>query len=269
MNERSVADAATNDASARDPFVAYYERESISAETHRRFTQTRDLILKVQAGVRAQGPLRVADIGCGAGTFSRIWAESGCVVSGIDVNADLIDIARKRTVSAGLRVEYFVGTAQQLPWESDTFDIVMLPELLEHVEDWHGCLQDSARVLRKGGVLYVSTSNWLCPVQHEYDLPLYSWYPAPVKRRCVQLALTKHPEWVSHAKYPAIHWFSPYSLGRVLSRLGLEVLDRFDLIALHSEGRRQKVARVIRAMPPLKFLGHVMTPYTQLVGRKR
>ena len=74
------------------------------------------------------------------------------------------------------------------------------------------CVREAARVLKRGGVLYLSTTNVLCPVQEEFELPLYSGTRRPFKRRYQRLALTTRPELVNHARYPAVHWFSYYGL---------------------------------------------------------
>jgi ubiquinone/menaquinone biosynthesis C-methylase UbiE len=252
-----------------DAFVTYYEQQSTTPETYSRFRQTRDQILRLVPEARRSG-LRVADIGCGAGTSSRIWAEAGCVVRAIDVNEELIGIARSRSVAFGSRIEYSVGFASQLPWPDSSFDVVMLPELLEHVPDWKVTLSEATRVLDQGGLLYLSTTNYLCPVQHEFDLPLYSWYPASLKKRCLALSLTTRPEWVNHAKYPALNWFSPYTLARELSSLGLAATDRFGMMARSAESKRKRwVARAISSLGPIHFLAHVLTPYTVMVGQKR
>ena len=72
-------------------------------------------------------------------------------------------------------------------------DVCLLPELLEHVADWQSCLKEAPRVLRSGGLLYLSTTNVLRPRQEEFNLPLYSWYPGPLKRYCERLAMTTRP----------------------------------------------------------------------------
>ena len=124
--------------------------------------------------------------------------------------------------------------------------------------------------VRPGGLLYLSTTNVLCPKQQEFNLPLYSWYPGPLKRYCERLAVTTHPALANYAKYPAVHWFSFYQLRDFLAPLGLRCLDRFDLI--DTTGRSlpaRAVVRLLRAVPLLRFLGHVATPSTYLVAGKR
>jgi 2-polyprenyl-6-hydroxyphenyl methylase/3-demethylubiquinone-9 3-methyltransferase len=270
MNTEPTAQApGSSEAGTGDAFVAYYEHQSTTPETYQRFRQTRDQMLRLVPEARRNG-LRVADIGCGAGTSSQLWAEAGCVVRALDVNEGLIAIARNRSASFGSRIEYSVGFASQLPWPDASFDVVMLPELLEHVADWQVTLREATRVLDRGGLLYLSTTNYLCPIQHEFDLPLYSWYPAPLKKHCLALSLTTKPEWVNHAKYPALNWFSPYTLARELRSLGLAATDRFGMMARSSESKRKRwIARTISSVGPIHFLAHVLTPYTVMVGQKR
>jgi 2-polyprenyl-6-hydroxyphenyl methylase/3-demethylubiquinone-9 3-methyltransferase len=146
-------------------------------------------------------------------------------------------------------------------------DVCLMPELLEHVMDWESCLDEACRVLKPAGALYVSTTNRLCPMQQEFDLPLYSWYPGFIKKHCVRLSLTTKPEWVNHAKYPAIHWFTPYQLRDWLAKRGLSSFDRFDLIDVSAKTRpAQLIVRLIRAAPPLRWAAHLATPGTTLVA---
>jgi 2-polyprenyl-6-hydroxyphenyl methylase/3-demethylubiquinone-9 3-methyltransferase len=254
-----------------DPnFVAYYERASLSEETRARFERVRDKVLALCArnGPRATC-LRVADIGCGAGAQAALWAEAGHEVCGLDVNEALVAIAARRTAAAGLSIRLDVGTATALPYDDASMDVCLLPELLEHVEDWESCVREAARVLKPRGVLYLSTTNVLCPVQQEFDLPLYSWYPRPLKRRYQRLAVTTRPDLVNHARYPAVHWFSFYGLRDHLSRLGFECLDRFDMIDASGHGVLAGLAlNAIKRVDLLRRLGHVLTPYTVVFAVK-
>lgn len=249
-------------------FVAYYAAESQSSATRERFARVRDRALSLLAETRSSdGAFDVIDIGCGAGTQALLWAERGHRVRALDVNEALVKIARERARDARFAVEFEVGTATSLPYPDDSADAVLLPELLEHVPDWKTCLVEAVRVLRPGGVLYLSTTNWLCPKQKEFTLPLYAWYPPPLKRWCERKAVTTHPEWVNHARYPAIHWFSYYALARWFAARDVRTLDRFDMLARQP---LRPVARLwigtLRAVPPLRLLAHIATEGTMLWG---
>lgn len=253
-----------------DEFVDYYAKESLKASTLQRISGIRNAVTRAAVALGGrQPPWRVADIGCGPGTQCLMWAHEGHSVFGLDINPGLIEIGRQRADEAGDKLDLRVGSATALPWDSGSMDIVLCPELLEHVPDWRAVLAEACRVLAPSGVLYLSTTNRLCPVQQEFDLPLYSWYPGPLKRYCERLAVTTRPQLVQHATFPAVNWFTYYGLRTVLAREGLRCFDRFDVAAL---GQQSSVGRAvlgtIRAVPPARLLAHVLTPYTLLLGQR-
>ena len=249
-------------------FVAYYAKQSQSEYARAKFESIHALLARVLA--HRQGPLDVGDIGCGAGMQSQFWAQRGHRVFGLDVNEALVGIARERASAAGYPIEFRVGSATALPLDDRSLDVCIAADLLEHVPEWKQCLDEFARVLRPGGVLFVGTSSRLCPVQEEFTLPLYSWYPTRLKRHYEELARTTRPELANHATYPAVNWFSFYQLRKELDRRGLDAKDRFDLADTSSKSPvAAMVIGMLRAVPPLRWVGHVFTPYTIVVGIKR
>lgn len=255
-----------------DPnFFAHYAEQSESAGTRQRFAQILQKSIKLAASRRPDTTgLKVLDIGCNAGTQARMWAQLGHHVTGLDVNEPLLELARQRARSDGLSIQFDVGTATALPYADASFDVCLLPELLEHVEDWESCLREAVRVLRPNGVFYVSTTNALCPKQQEFNLPAYSWYPGFVKRRVEKLAVTTRPDLANHARYPAVHWFTIYGLSRFLSQLGIECFDRFDLVETAGRSALQRGAIwSLKNVAALRFMGHVVTAGTSIMGVKR
>lgn len=251
-------------------FYDYYAEESAKQSTIDRFQSTKRAVLRVARhfGVR-NSPLQVADIGCGAATQCLLWAKDNHTVFGLDINERLIELGQKRARDATLNIDLRVGSATKLPWPDESMDICLSPELLEHVADWRTCLSEATRVLKRGGVLYLSTTNKLCPIQQEFDLPLYSWYPAPLKRHYERLAITTRPEIANHAKYPAVNWFTYYGLRKLLANDGFVSLDRFDVAALgdHNALSRLVLGTATR-VAPLRWLGHVLTSSTTIFAYK-
>ena len=257
------------DTSTHDEFFKYYAEQSLSPRTLDRFRSIRDTIRRLLPAGKTARSLDVLDVGCGAGAQSTFWLEDGHRYRGVDINQPMIELARQRADRLGLSAQFDVGTATSLPVEDASMDVCLLPELLEHVEDWRSCVNEANRVLRPDGLLYLSTTNWLCPRQEEFNLPLYSWYPGPLKRYFERRAVTDWPAIANFAKYPAVNWFSFYSLRRYLGPLGYQCFDRFDLVDDARKGTlSQSVLSTVRAMPPLRLLGHMATSYTVLVGRK-
>lgn len=270
-NIQNTKDPTAWDHSSTPEFLDAYSRQSLSAETLGRFSHVRDTaIALLAASGRPVSALEVADIGCNAGTQCRLWANLGHHVHGLDINAPLIEVARQRAQEEGLEIDFDVGSATALPYPDESMDVSLLPELLEHVADWKTCLNEAIRVVKPGGLIYLSTTNWLCPRQEEFNLPMYSWYPPFLKRRYERLAISTRPEIANHATYPAVNWFSTYSLAGYLRERGFSCLDRFDLIDTEHRGMLARLAvDLVRALPPLRFVGHVLTPYTALFALKQ
>lgn len=250
-------------------FYEYYAARHDSPALVARFEALKYKILAFLAVHRGNAARKVLDVGCGPGTQALIWAASGYEVSALDINEPLIERACGRARDLGLTIDFRLGSATALPWPDQCIDICLVPELLEHVADWRAVLNDAVRILKPGGLLYLSTTSSLCPYQEEFALPCYSWYPSWLKRHYEHLAVTTRPEIVNHATYPAVNWFTPYSLGRELTSRGVQSYDRFDLLDVGADSPAKKlIASLCRALPPLRFIGHCLTPSTVLLGIK-
>src|SRR6266446_645331 len=258
------------DYSSHEEFFSYYAEKSARPEFVERFRSLQNAILRFLHGRQWDGQcLDVIDVGCNAGTQCILWAEGGHRVHGVDINQPLLDVARQRAVAAGYAIDFRLGSATQLPWPDSSMDICLAIELLEHVKQWQDCLKDFARVLRPGGLLFMTTTNNLCPAQEEFNLPVYSWYPSRLKRRFERLAVTTRPDLANYAKYPAVNWFNPYSLRRDLSRLGFLSFDRFDLVDVSSKSSFMRlIVSVLRGAPPLRLFGHICTQGSILLAVK-
>jgi 2-polyprenyl-3-methyl-5-hydroxy-6-metoxy-1,4-benzoquinol methylase len=261
---REMAD----DHSTSKPFFDYYATQSQQQSTIRRLSAYRDTILH-RIGPRER-PLDVAEFGCGAGMQSLLWAKLGHRVHGLDVSRDLLELARTRVTEAGYEVDFQLAPATDAPWADGSMDVCLAVELLEHVPNWQRCLDELARVLRSSGVLFLTTTNKLCPKQQEFDLPLYSWYPGRLKRYYERLAVTSRPELVQHATHPAVNWFSYRGLRDELQQRGCECFDRFDLMNPDAQPLPKRMAlRAARAMPALRTLLYLAVPSTWVLGIKQ
>ena len=261
------------DSSSHEEFYDYYRKQSETEETHARFARIHGIVVRMLGDQDLDGggrPLDVADIGCGAGAQCRLWAKDGHRVHGLDINEPLLKLAQERANAEKMNIEYRLGTATALPWPDGTMDVCLVPELLEHVAEWRRCLDEFARVLRPGGVLFLSTNNKLCPVQYEFNLPLYSWYPAKLKRHFETLAVTSRPDLANYAKYPAINWFTHGSLSKELAQRGLHAMDRFDVVDSRSlPTARRIVVSTIRALSPLRLMVQFFTASTLVFALKQ
>jgi SAM-dependent methyltransferase len=101
---------------------------------------------------------RVLVAGCGQGHEALfIRNELGAKVTGVDV-AELWDPIRSLAANTA-DFELLASSVLDLPFADDSFDMVFYHHVIEHVSDPAGSLQELARVLRPGGLIYVGTPN--------------------------------------------------------------------------------------------------------------
>lgn len=262
--------ARSADHSSHLEFVEYYAEKSLRPELVEHFCTIRNKIIAILQGAEGvQRKYDVVDVGCNAGTQCAVWAESGHRVHGLDINEPLLGLASNRAKEKGLAIDFRLGSATAMPWPDQSMDVCIALELLEHVADWQACLKEFNRILRPGGIMFVTTTNAMCPSQSEFNLPGYSWYPASIKHHFEKLAVTTRPSLANYAKFPAVNWFNPYALKAELARDGFSCRDRFDLVNTSKKGPIAKLLiSAVRAAPPLRWLGFVCTPGTLLLAIK-
>ena len=92
------------------------------------------------------GPVEtVLDVGTGTGLFAEAFSASGVAVTGVDVNADSLEVARQH-VPNGRFVE---ALAAALPFADGSFDVVFIAHVLHEADDPLRVLQEAARTARK------------------------------------------------------------------------------------------------------------------------
>jgi SAM-dependent methyltransferase len=102
---------------------------------------------------------RVLDVGCGPGGLwvdnqERISPEWAITLA--DSSAAMIELARSRL---GDRAEYLVADVQSLPFDDDSFDVVIANHMLYHVQDRPRAFAEVGRVLSCGGAFHCSTNG--------------------------------------------------------------------------------------------------------------
>lgn len=103
---------------------------------------------------------RVLDVGCGGGILAESMAALGADVTGIDMGAAPLEIARLHLLESGLKVDYRQTTAEQLAIERPgEFDVVTCMEMLEHVPDPASVIAACASLVKPGGQAFFSTIN--------------------------------------------------------------------------------------------------------------
>ena len=134
-----------------------------------------------EIGLRTSGA-RALDVGCGGGLMAEEVARMGFAVTGVDPAEAAIDVAADHARRSGLSIVYQVAAGEALPFDDGRFDLVYCCDVLEHVVDLPSVIEESARVLRPGGLYFFDTINRtgasnLLMIKLFQDWPVTAWMP--------------------------------------------------------------------------------------------
>jgi SAM-dependent methyltransferase len=128
---------------------------------------------------------RVLDVGCGAGTDLARFARGGAVVTGVDVSASAIALARENFAQQGLTADLREANGENLPFSEGAFDLVYAHGVVQYAVNPEALVAECRRVLKPGGQAVFQVYNrisWLNALSHLMKVPL-EHEDAPVLRK--------------------------------------------------------------------------------------
>lgn len=134
-----------------------YSAQNIAEMNDWRRDAWRQLIL---SHAPAGKELRILDVGTGPGFFAINLALAGHKVTAIDVTEHMLWHARANAESYGAEVDFVLNRGEFLPFEKESFDLVVSRNVLWNLEYPAQALAEWARVLAKGGRMVYFDANW-------------------------------------------------------------------------------------------------------------
>lgn len=132
---------------------------------------------------------RVLEAGCGVGLYIEALQPLADEVYGFDVEVEHLEVAQANVPAANLQL----AAGEALPFASDSFDLVLSHEVLEHVRDDRLSVREIVRVLRPGGraVIFVPNRLYAFETHGHYwrgryrfgNTPLINYLPDAVRNR--------------------------------------------------------------------------------------
>ncbi len=117
-----------------------------------------DLIEFVTGTLAPSSQAKLLDVGCGSGWSTYMFSEAGYDATGIDLNPDRFEVKQ----GPGCHLTFGSGT--DIPFESETFDLVSCYQCLEHIPEPEKALREMIRVCRPGGVISIVGPNLVSPI---------------------------------------------------------------------------------------------------------
>jgi ubiquinone/menaquinone biosynthesis C-methylase UbiE len=142
-----------SDTSDEEKYSAEYFQD-IESERYRLQWHIKDLLLAQDLKGR-----KVLEIGTGVGTDARTIISQGGDYTGINVDAGSTEMTRRALQTFGLRGDVKQASAVDIPYASETFDLVYSFGVLHHIPQVDKAIKEIYRVLRPGGKLVIMLYN--------------------------------------------------------------------------------------------------------------
>ncbi|HEX5526242.1 MAG TPA: class I SAM-dependent methyltransferase [Solirubrobacterales bacterium] len=165
--------------------------------------RTESEIKRALTMLRPRGGERILDLACGTGRHSLELVRHGFSVVGVEISAELVEIARKDAEQQGLEATFIEGDLRELDFE-DEFDVVLnlndgAVGYFETDEENHRTFEVISHALKQGGQNLVQVPNVLYARAH---LPQRSWIPSSGMVELVEHRWNKKDRYMEGAMIP-------------------------------------------------------------------
>ncbi len=169
----------------------------------------------------------VLDLGSGRGKFLVELAQNNVKSIGLELNREYIQksayLAKEKNVS--IRVDQGVG--EKLPYNDNSFDFINMAEVIEHVDSPDKVMKESFRVLKQGGLIYVSVPNRFGIKDQHFNLYFINWMPRFLSE-IVLTWLKQHKEYggtIGFQRLSQMHYKTYSSAKHLFIKSGFKVRD--------------------------------------------
>ena len=102
--------------------------------------------------------INILDVGCGGGLISVPMKKLGANVVGIDASLKNINVAKIYSKKQNLEIKYICSSPEKLKIKKK-FDVLLMLEIVEHVDDINLFVKQSSKFLKKNGLMFIATLN--------------------------------------------------------------------------------------------------------------
>lgn len=198
--------------------------------------------IHMQRAVRPQPGERILDVAAGTGSSAAPMAKAGALVTALDISQGMLEEGRKRHPD----IEFVHGSAEELPFDSDSFDAVTISFGLRNVQQPKAALSEFFRVLKPGGRLLICEFSQppVGVVRKSYELYLRTVLPG------MAAAASSNPEAYRYLIESIALWPDQQTLSQWIRTTGFTRVAHRNLtlgvVALHRGRKPTEVTSAIR-----------------------
>ncbi len=216
--------------------------EGLSLEAHfsQRQAKARKILKLLDRYTDGLKNKSLLDVGCHEGTITRYLAPSFASTTGLDSDSAIIEIAQQLDDQ---NISFVTYDGKYFPFDDDCFDVLLANHVIYYVEDPHQFSREVKRVLKPGGVCYLSAIN-ISYVRKPVLVPEIIW---SIIRRNLLKAADNYGTPISYDQY--VEFFNKFQVVDI----SLDLLNNSREFTADIEGW-QKIIILTLGKLPVNFL---------------
>ncbi|MFB0560520.1 MAG: class I SAM-dependent methyltransferase [Candidatus Lokiarchaeia archaeon] len=124
---------------------------------------------------------RALDVGSGSGGISIAFVKNNIETVNFDTERKYTIVSQRWAEENGVELNQMLASGEEMPFKDESFDVILCSDVIEHVERPENLVREISRMLKKGGILYVTCPNKMSPrliwEDNHYFLPLIVLLP--------------------------------------------------------------------------------------------
>lgn len=166
----------------------YYYKTTVASYDPKVISAGVDEIVKTVALFIKKNPnvLKVLDVGSGEGEFTIELGKRFKKAVGVEPYKDAYEYAKKH-IPRNLKNVSFVNSKIENYQTSEKFDVVTAITIFEHLADQKSAFDNIFRLLKNGGIIYITAPNKYWIFEQHYGFPFLSWLPLSIANKYVEL----------------------------------------------------------------------------------
>lgn len=156
-DKTQVKDFWNNASCGEELYLKGFTKLDYSSQSEKRYSLEPEIL--TFADFEKCNGKKTLEIGVGLGADHQNLAEAGAILYGVDLTERAINHTKRRFELMGLQSELVMADAENLPFESETFDAVYSWGVLHHSPDTQKAVDEVYRVLKKGGFAKIMIYN--------------------------------------------------------------------------------------------------------------
>lgn len=121
------------------------------------------------------------DVGCGAGGLTIAFTKRSSAAVAFDIDPKYLEVAKAWGREEGVELNLLMASGENMPFRDGVFHFVACSDIIEHLNNPAKMVGEVARVLKKGGIVYLTCPNRISPriiwKDNHYLLPLFTLLP--------------------------------------------------------------------------------------------